>query len=89
MSKAKHRAEKFNLSLEKCLKEAKDNAPKPFSPLPFINVFRSEKEKDKGKHSFKLFIEMKLVDQEVDSTFNCYGLSKGNKEGILATVPHF
>ncbi len=82
--KAKETGEPF----DKWFKEYSKKAPQVLSTLPFIQVARSIKDKAQGKNSFKLFIEMELVDAPVTGDFNCYGLnSKSQKQ--KTTVPWF
>lgn len=86
--KAKYQSEKFSIPMDECIEKVKVSAPKPFSPLPFIKVLRSEIEKSEGKNSFNIFIEMELLEQSDKQAFNCYGLSKKGSEQ-RTTVPWF
>lgn len=88
-SKAKHQAEKFNVSYEECLKKLKDNVSlNKRESLPFIQVRSLSSNETQGGRLFPMFIKMELVDTKQVNHFNCYGLSL-KEEGKEATVPWF
>jgi CRISPR-associated endonuclease Csy4 len=87
--KAEHWANKSGKSIVECLGFLEKSKPNVELKLPYIWL-ESQETKSRGVNSkFPLFIKMVEVEESNTGPFNCYGLSKGNKEGILATVPHF
>lgn len=82
LKEAQRRAKYIGESIEEALQHYKDYETQ--SSLPFINMNSLSMDGEVAlNRSFKLFVEKKIVNEQVSGTFNCYGLSKA------ATVPCF
>jgi len=82
IKEATRRAKHTGESLEVAMEHFKHYQAK--SSLAFINMTSLSMEGDISKNrNFKLFIERKNLEEQVQGIFNCYGLSKD------ATVPWF
>lgn len=92
LSKAQRWAEKSGQPFDVCLAELEKTKPKAVNSLPFIWLESQEtKQRNTGKsRNFPLFIKRVELEEQQTGVLNCYGLSSHhNKQGKLASIPHF
>jgi len=85
---AEFKARETGEPVKEWLRKYRQESAKLSSSLPFIQVSRSNSEQHAGKYSFKLFIEMEILETSLSGQFNCYGLSHRLSE-LKMTVPWF
>ena len=85
---AEFKAKETGEPVKDWLKKYRQQSAKLSSALPYIQINRSDTEQNLGKRSFKLFIEMDILEASLSGKFNCYGFSHKATE-LKMTVPWF
>lgn len=85
---AEFKAKETGEPVKEWLRKYRQRSAKLSSSLPFIQISRSDAEQSVGKHCFKLFIEMEILEAPLSGQFNCYGFSHKETE-LKMTVPWF